>query len=608
MYLYYADTYFQLSVSAEDYSEDNNTLFKQLYLKFNFSTKTWLIESKKIEEVLLWFEKYNIQYILQDSAKEKLEEIRNSYKREVEIYRGREFDLSILNENINLTQYQIESIEWRLKRNTYLDAWDAGTGKTWMNSYILGWLYKNNFIDGIFIVTPIGLEYNFLYQMIELLNLFKEEDFFVIKNDTKIKPFKNYKDKKILICSNHLIADIILSYNDTKRKSKSKKNVRWNKEYVDIAKEWGKTNLAIIIDESHEIKNTKAIRTKAIHSIKNQFKYRFLASATPAINETSDFYSQIKFIDNSIIPMDENTWKLHISESIGDRYDKYNITKYNAERVLNFYNNIRHIFTRKLKEDLPEFKTKVLTDIIYFQLTNIQKRIYQQLAEEELYILQEEYNSITWKLILSKLQVLCTVFDNTSLLKNRNFKNESINKLLNKWNIDNDPKFIALQSKIDLYINNFNEKLIIFDHRPDTLNELNEKFKKYNPVLISGSLKDIKDKSIDRQEKQNKFNYDKNCKIALLSSLTSSRGGNWNKDCHRIIVLSCPFDAMLLEQLSNRTDRVDSKQNSNIEIFCYAKTLDLFRVNKALNRINLNDKLGKEISQNELNKLLTGII
>jgi hypothetical protein len=609
MFLFYKDNKFYIDVKFTDYDKDEfdnivNT-FRQLYLKY---TSAWEVEEKRIDEILLWLEKFNIKIIIQDSAKIKIEQIKNSYSREVETYRNRVFDPSILNKNVQLTQYQIDSINWKLQRNVYLDGWDAGTGKTWMNAYVVGWLFHNKLIDGIIIVTPIGLEYNFLSQTLELLNIFAEDDFVVITNKIKKKPFSNYTDKKIIICPNHLIADILLSYKEQKTKVKSKKNIRWTSSYVDICEEWNKTNLAIIIDESHEIKNSKAIRTKSITSLKNQFKYRFLLSATPAINKFSDFYTQLNFLDKSIIPMSENAFKIYIANYLGNQWDKYAVISYNTEKVAEVQNNMRFVFTRKLKEDLEEFKTKVVRDIIYFKLTETQIKIYQQLVEEELYILQEEFDSITWKLVLSKLQMLCTVFDNTSLLKKRKFRNEDINTLLSKWSLEDDPKFIALKSKLNLYIDDFDEKVIIFDHRPETLNELARLFSKYNPVLIHGGIDVVKDKSKDRQEKQDKFNYDKKCKLALLSSLTSSRGGNWNKDCHRIITNSCPFDSMQLEQLSNRTDRVDSKQNTQLEIFCYNKSLDLVRVNRSLNRIDLNDRLGKEITQEELGRLLKGIV
>jgi hypothetical protein len=65
----------------------------------------------------------------------------------------------------------------------------------------------------------------------------------------------------------------------------------------------------------------------------------------------------------------------------------------------------------------------------------------------------------------------------------------------------------------------------------------------------------------------------------------------------------------MFEQLQNRTDRaVGSKEDSIIETFYYPDTLDQIRFNRTLNRINLNDKMGKIITQEELNNLLQGIV
>jgi hypothetical protein len=608
LYLYYADTYFQLSVSAEDYSEDNNTLFKQLYLKFNFSTKTWLIESKKIEEVLLWFEKYNIQYILQDSAKEKLEEIRNSYKREVEIYRNREFNSSILNENIVPYNYQLDVINWMLQRSACLNTLEPGLGKTFCAISVFAQLYKQKEIDGIIILVPIGLSFHWLRQIIEFTNAFKEEDIQIINNEEKFQCFNKFKDKKILIIRHDLLSDVIASYKKDYNKLRSLKNIRWStSDFVDIKKEWNKENIYCLVDECHSFNHLSAIKTKALFSIKKYFKYRFLLTATPSINGFEYIYPLIKFVDNSIIRYDENSFKIWISKSIGNKWDKYAITSYNSENVAKVMKDYRHVFIQLRKEDLEEVKTKKFIKQIECDLTYLQKQIYKKIVERELKFLYEEHDTISWKLLLSKIHLILEVFDNPELLKQKQYDDIELNSLLKKWNLKDDPKIIYLKNRVEEICDNQDKKLIIYDIHPFTIDMLEGLLSKYFPLKIHGALK-VKDKEKDRQEKQDLFNFDKKHKILLLSLYTSSAGINLQYGANNIIINTLSWDATLFRQSQDRIDRINSKEDSHIELPYYPLSLDNLRMQRNFSRVELNSKMDKELSQEELNRLLKGIL
>ena len=364
----------------------------------------------------------------------------------------------------------------------------------------------------------------------------------------------------------------------------------------------------IIGDESHLFKYSDTIRTKALNSIKPYFKYKTLVTATPNINAYEHIYPQLNFIESSIIPMTEESFKIYISKEIGNQWGKYNIVKYDTEKIQEINNKSKRVFFRRLMEDVPEMKARKFISEVYFDLTKEQKKIYHLIFELELARLYEEYDIVTWKLLLNKLNSIMAVMDNPCILKKETFDSQSLMQLLNKWNIEQDPKFIALTSKLEDYIEEKNEKVVVYDYRPDTLDMLNIKFKKYNPVIIHGSLKGIKNKELDRQNKEDIFNYNKDCKLALLSSLTSSAGINLQKACHRILVYSMPFDGEDFYQLGRRTHRITSLEDTLMEIFNYPNTIDNIRVQRNLGRIELNDKLGKEISQGELDKLMNGEI
>ena len=372
-------------------------------------------------------------------------------------------------------------------------------------------------------------------------------------------------------------------------------------------KRMDKKNLLLLIDESHEFKNSKALKTKAIRSIKYSFDYRILMSATPAINHIEDFYSQLELIDKSLIPMSENAFKLWLANRIGTKWDRYAITSYNSKNVKKLKDVIQPVAIQRLKEDIPEMKVEKIIKEIYLQMTIDQSTLYNLIVKEEIKKIKEEYNRLSWQLILDKLPLMCEILDNPLLLKKRRYNNEKINYILDKWDIKKDPKFILLESLLSNYVDYQGEKVVVYGIHPDTLNILTELFKKYNPLVIHGSL-DIKNKEKDRALKQQMFNERDENKVMFLSALTSSQGINLQKKCRRIIVYEMTWDTTKFRQLQDRTHRIDSTQNTIVEIPYYPKTIDIVRVKRNLNRIDFNNRLTKEISQTELINLIEGIV
>jgi len=587
-----------------DTFQNSVNYLKQLFLFYSKDSYRWIIPEDRIDEIILCLEKDNSEYKISDIA---LNQIKEKIKPgETKFFRNRKFDSSILNEDIKLFDFQKDAIEWRLSRSNYLDSYDAGLGKTAINICVFSQLYKEKEIDSAIILVPIGMAYHWKHEILHFSNQFKEEDIQIILNENKNQPFKEYVDKKILIISNHILADLLISYKKN-NKVKSLKSIRWQK-FVDIKKEWNKNNIFLLADESHEFKNTKAIRTKALNSIKDQFFYKSLLSATPWINRIESAYSNISFLDKGIINMNENAFKITLAESIGNRFDRFAINSYNAEEVNKFLKNISFIFTKKIKEEIPEMRAKKIIKPIYLEAHEIQWELYKKVTEREILKLEEEYDQITWKIILNKLQTIIRVIDNPFLISDRDTNDAEISKLLKKWSLEKDPKFTLLRSLLYNYIETLGEKVVVYCIYPKNLDMLNEQFKKYNPLIVHGSLEGVEDKEKDRSEKEYLFNNSDENKLMLLSSLTSSQGLNLNKKCRRIIVYSMPWSATLFEQLSNRTHRINSLDDSIIEILCIDKTIDVVRLKRNLNRIELNSKLGKEITKNELQNLLKGII
>lgn len=593
-----------LDVLYDEFIGEVNYL-KSKWLKFDSSYQKWVIPNNRFEEIILWFEKDKKEYYLEDSCIDYLKTITENYKKESQFFRDRKFNFSILNDGVELKEYQKKYINWRLQRNVYLDAHDTGTGKTISNICVFSQLYKQGLVDGIIILVPIGLAFNWKEEILNKVNVFKEEDIEIITNETKFQPFEKYKDKKILIIRHDLYATVIASYRKDFKPSQALGKIKWNnRPFINIKTVWNKQNIFFCIDECDAFKNKSSLKTKAIFNTKQYYDYKSLISATPWINGIEDSYSPLTFLDHSIIPMTENAFKLWLAKDIGNRYDPMAIREYNVKNVQTVIKSYQHIFTQVLKEDLDEIKTTKIYKDIKFELLPEQMILYHRITEEVIRILQGEYDKITWKLLEQKLHLILEVFDNPLLLKKRHYDNEVINNIVNKWTIEKDQKFIYLKNKIEKYVEN-KKKLIIYDIHPDTLDILAEKFKDYNPLVIHGNLK-ITNKEKDRKEKEDLFNFNKDYKLFFLSAFTSARGLNLQYSSNSIIWYTLPFDATPVKQGSERTDRVTSIDNSLIEYFYYPYTIDALRYYKAMNRLEMNRNMDKVLSQDDLHRFLNG--
>lgn len=583
------------------------SFLKSLFLKYNKENNVWILPEKRIDEILLWFQRNNMDYEFTRDGFNELEKINNSYHRELKIFRSRNFEKNLLNSNFKSIPKQEEIIDWCLKRNAYINACSTGLGKTGLEISHVEYLFKNNLCDKFIVIVPLGTGYNWEYQFKDFAD-YKDEDFGYIENDNKFQPFSNFKDKKIIIISNHIFAKVILSYKKDFDSKKSLKNERWDKCYCDIKKELNCNTLGIIVDESHSFKNIDAIKTKALLSTKEMFDYRFCLTATPNINRFEHIYPQIKFVDNSVIPMTEKAFRLEIASSIGNRFDRYGINAYNTKKVSEFRNKFQDVMIQVMKEDIPEFKVRKHVKPVHNKLHPLQLQMYRRVCEIELNRLQEEHDKVTWQQIINKFPMILKVIDCPSVLKKSVYDDEHLSNLLDKWKLEYDSKFIQLKTILENDIEELDEKVIIFDSSPDILDLLYKHFEKYNPLIIHGSLEGIKDKEKDRTEKVKLFNSDKKYKLFLLSTHTSSSSINLQAMCRRIKFYSVPQDATELRQGIDRTYRITSKEDTLVDIFTYPETLDRIRYERAMNRMSLNDKLTKEISQIELDNLLRGIV
>lgn len=580
--------------------------FKRIFIQY--VNGDWTIPFKRIDEILMWFDKYKYVYKLSDAAKIKLQEFKKSFRQETTFNRTLQLDESILNKDIKLYVFQKAGINWALKRDRFYIADDKGLGKTPQSAVIMGTLLNLKLVDFIIIIVRNGRILSWKYEILDFLNIIKEDDIACIFNEDKVKCLEFLQSKKILICANHIFPHIIASYRKDYSKIKRKlSKIHWNKPYVDLKKELNKNKLCLLCDEAHELNNSDAVRTKAIHSVKQYFDYIGLLSATPAIEHFEDWYPNMYLLDPSIIPMSEKAFTIDIAmkDEIGDEHSIYTINKYDPKKLDYWRKRFSINAIKRLKKDLPEVKTKINITPIYFELTKLQKELYQKVVIYELYRISEEYDKISLKLIIEKFPYLVQIIDNPLLLKGK-IDNVEINKLLDKWTIDQDTRIEYLDEYIHDVVEKGKEKVAIFDNHPLTLDLLYHRYKKHNPLIVHGGTKDTEETKF---EKEKLFNDKNSGHEIIFMNPTVTPGWNLHKSCRRELFYTIPNYALAMDQTLSRTDRITSVMDSEVELFLIAKSLDIIRYKRIFKRIEFNKEvLNQAISEEKLKDLVNGII
>lgn len=583
--------------------------FKKLYFHYEPSGRYWTFARTRGREFIHWCKKRHWECSVSANAQQVLDRAHELHPRKTRFFRGEQFDIAVLKAGVKPYEFQLEDIQWMVSRSRCYNANDPGLGKTFETIATISHWYKKGLIDSVFFLVKNGLSYHWKKEILEFSAVFKESDIHILSNEDKERAFTKFKDKAILILPNHLVADVYASYRSDQGKKKgkrmSRRNMRWSTPNFSIKESWRKDKPAIVLDEAHEFRHSDTAKYKSLMSQLDEFDFRIECSATPAINSFEDWYTQMAIIDEGILGMTEYEFLLYISTNIGDKYSPYRIQEYDPEKVEEVKQKIRHYVTKKIKADLPEMKAKQIVRPIYFEMTPAQKHLYELIWQWRGLTKQEiDGDKITLKNIFVKFPYTVQVVENPCLLEGKIFT-PAIAKLIDKWSFGQDPRLTYLDGLLKEHIEEMNEKIVIFDTHPKTLNQLAERYAHYNPLVIHG---ETEDDEAARNHKEELFNdLGSPHKIFLLSALTSSAGINLQKGSNRVIFFTQPSDSLLFRQAMERTHRITSERDTIVEVLVLDKTFDVLRLERNLNRVEFNDTfLNKPLTLDEIEHLLNG--
>lgn len=544
--------------------------------KYNPDKKRWEAPGGKIYKDLTTLGDFDDVHITEEDKK-KLEEIANNYgESETRFKRSKIVDQYFIYPPIKgkhpYEEFQTECIQKGINQNRVGFFLGMGSGKTFINITIFNHHFSRGNCDKLLIVAPPEGVYNWRRELLTFANFVESEDEILISSAQNNRdPFKMSPQPKVVIMTYRHFLTISDDYYKEKTGKKSKK---YRKPTIPFA-EWG-VDRGIILDESHALKNPQSRQSQVLHLHKRYFYYRYLLTGTPAPNLFTELYSQMFFLDSSLLPNSYYHWLQEIA-NIGNRFSDYAINYVYKEKEEEWEKKFSPWVVRYRSDEILELPELYIKPI-YTEMSDLQKKIYEGIIDYMVYKIKEENDGqITPKLLRNKFPWISLSYENADLLKGKIDPIESthLSKLVDKFKFDrHHGKLEVLDSLINTYIKDEKQKVTVFDFHPATLNTLAERYKKYNSIVIHGqNTPKGEDATKWRNDELDKFRNSNKHNLLLGSSKVLSTAINL-VECNRVIYFSRSYSYVDYAQSIKRFHRIGQDDQVIVNNLIFERSLD----------------------------------
>ena len=288
----------------------------------------------------------------------------------------------------------------------------------------------------------------------------------------------------------------------------------------------------------HGCKDPTSQQGKAL--LKLQAETMISMTGTPLMNNPLDLYIHLRWLG----------YEKHAYYSFKKHYCIFG--GFGGYQVVGYRNldqlkeQFEDIMLRRLKKDVLDLPDKIYTTE-YVEMSPKQAKIYKEVSME----IKENIDKVTNAINpLAELIRLRQATGYTGILSST---------------IQESAKLDRLEELLDEIVSN-GGKALIFSNWTAMTNPTFERFKRFNPAIITGETK-------NRVEQQDKFMNDDTCKIiigtigAMGTGLTLTAGST-------VIFLDEPWNRATREQAEDRAHRIGTKENVNIIFLITKNTID----------------------------------
>lgn len=432
-----------------------------------------------------------------------------------------------------LFPYQMEGVNFiQSRKGRTLLADEMGLGKT---PQALAWLQLNPQARPAIIVVPASLK----------LNWEREAKAWMTRPKVQIlsgRPAQEYKGDvplggEIIIVNYDILPNTVKKEKDPKS-GKTKAVEIPGTGWIDLLQKIKPK--ALIIDEAHAIKNSDALRTKAVLKLAKSVDHMIALSGTPIVNRPSEFFNPISAVAPQMFP---SFWKF-AHRYCGAHHNGFGWDFNGASNMEELHQRLTStIMLRRVKKDVLKDLPEKTRSLIPMPLSN--EKEYRR----------AELNLIQW---------LKTEFGNEKAEKAK--KAEALTRI-------EALKQLAVKGKLESavdWIKDFlesGEKLVVFAVHKNVIDRLMEVFGKM-AVKVDGSTP-----TSVRQQAVDAFQTDDNIRV-FVGNIKAAGVGLTLTEASNTCFLECSMVPGDMCQAEDRVHRIGQKQNVTAWYLLAADTID----------------------------------
>jgi SNF2 family DNA or RNA helicase len=461
--------------------------------------------------------------------------------------------------------HQMTALEKSWNRETYAYFMEMGTGKTKVLIDNMSMLYDKGKIDGALIIAPKGVVGTWYTNELPTHLPNHIENVTVLWQPNINKKQQEKLDTLFKIDTGiHILIMNVEAFSTDKGRLFAGKFLRSH-------------NAIMAIDESTTIKNPGAKRTKNIVALSKSAKYRRIMTGSPVTKNPLDLFSQCEFLDPYLLDFGSYY-------AFRNRYAEMKTMHAHGRSIQivdKFINlgelsdTIKKFSYRVLKEDCLDLPDKIFIKR-QIQLTPDQSKLYEQMKEQALAILQGKVSSTKNSLtqLMRLQQITCGHFtdDNGTT---QPIKNNRVDELMN-------------------VLEEVEGKAIIWAHYQYDMTKIMDAISKtYGP----GSFVDyygLTPKE-ERQDNITKFQNDPKCRFFIGTPSTGGYGITLTA-ANTVIYYSNGYDLEKRLQSEDRAHRMGQKKPVTYVDINAEDTVDEKIVKALRKKINIASQvLGEEL-------------
>lgn len=340
--------------------------------------------------------------------------------------------------------------------------------------------------------------------------------------------------------------------------------------------------IALVLDESHRIKNPSSLATQLIFQLRKRSEKRIIISGTPIANRVEDIWSQFYFLDGGkLLGTDFEAFKKQYNFDLSK-----NVTEYREK--LDALNNIIDSVSLRRTKKILQLPEKIFENV---EVTlSPQQKIMYDLAKDELLV--EIQNIDADKIVseidnyLEKMLRLTQIASNPKLL-------------LDEY--DEIPSKIEAMDHIVKRIIEGNEKVIIWTSFIGNIVLLKKRYSCYGSRVIYGDIP-IQDRNISVDQFMN------NPEVrVLIANPSAAKEGLTLTSSNNAIYLDRTFKMDDYIQSQDRIHRISQKRKCHIIKLIAKDTIDeyideMLEKKEGIARYTLGDSIDLDEIKSNLTK------